>query len=71
MPAKILFWGSTLFILIGFKAREGHLFFFFGVYMLMSATGLFFRCREAREKKKTAAESLPTVNSPTAPSSQS
>lgn len=61
---KLLFWGSMLFIFMGFNALEGNLFFFFGIYLLMSAIGLFFRKREGKGHKREAVESLPVTNPP-------
>lgn len=64
MVTKLLFWGSMLFIFLGFNAREGHLFFFFGIYLLMSAIGLFFRKREGKLRKQAAVEPLPVTSPP-------
>lgn len=61
---KLLFWGSMLFIFMGVNAREGNLFFFFGIYLLMSAIGLFFRKRETKGGKQKPVEPLPVNNPP-------
>ena len=64
MMTKLLFWGSILFIFLGFNAREGNLYFFFGCYLLMSAIGLFFRQKENKAGQKAAVEALPATNPP-------
>ena len=64
MMTKLLFWGSILFIFLGFNAREGCLFFFFGIYLLIGAVGLFFRKREGKTGAQTAVESLPVTPPP-------
>ena len=64
MMTKALFWGSIFFVYLGANAREGHLFFFFGIYLFMSAMGLFFRNREAKAGKPTPIETLPSTSEP-------
>ena len=58
---KLLFWGSMMFFYLGFNAREGNLYYFFAIYLLMGAIGLFFRRRDLKNGKSEAAEALPTT----------
>ena len=64
MLTKLLFWGSMLFIFLGFNALEGNLYFFFGIFLLMSAIGRFFHHRETKGGRKKAVEPLPATNPP-------
>ena len=64
MMVKLLFWGSIPFFYLGFNAREGNLFFFFAIYLLMGAIGLFCRKREARKGKPDPAKALPATQLP-------
>ena len=61
---KLFFWGSMIFFYLGFNAREGNLFYFFAIYSLMVAIGLFFRKREAKKGKPAVAEALPATQTP-------
>lgn len=64
MVTKLLFWGSVLSMFLGVNAREGDLFFFFGTFFFMSATGFFFRGRENKAGKRPGAEALPSPDEP-------
>lgn len=55
MKTRLLFWGSVLFFYLGFAAREGNLYYFFAVYLLMSTVGLHCRKRESEKGKPEAA----------------
>jgi hypothetical protein len=64
MMLKLLFGGSVIFFYLGFSAREGNLFYFFATYLLVSAIGIYFRNREAKQEKPKAAENLPAPQPP-------
>ena len=64
MMTKLLFWGSMLCFYLGFNAREGNLLYFFAIYSLMAAIGLFFRKRESKMGKPEPVEALPTTETP-------
>ena len=53
-----------LFFYLGFNAREGNLFYFFAIYSLMVAVGLFFRKRESKMGKPAPVEALPSTETP-------
>jgi hypothetical protein len=64
MMVKLLFWGSIIFFYLGFNAREGNLLYFFSIYSLMTAIGLFFRKRDYKKGKPAPAEALPPTETP-------
>lgn len=63
MKTKLLFWGGIIFFALGANAKDGTLFYFFAVHLLMLFIGTFLYKISYTPKKDTRVEPLPDSDS--------
>ncbi len=61
MLNKLLFFSALGFLILGLKIRDGMVFYFFAIHLLMLAVGLFFRNREKKLHPRPRVEPLPEI----------
>ena len=63
MKTKLLFFCGIVFLLLGWKTKDGVLFFFFAVHLLTLAIGVFVSRYDQKRQPALTLDTLPKTDS--------
>ena len=63
MKTKLLFFCGIVFLMLGWKTKDGVLFFFFAVHLLTLAIGVFVSRYDQKRQAALTFETLPKTDS--------
>ena len=63
MKTKILFWSAVIFLALGFNTKDGVLYYFFAIHLLMLFIGVFLHKISYTPRPDTNVEPLPKPES--------
>ncbi len=63
MKTKLLFFFGIVFLMLGWKTKDGVLFFFFAVHLLTLAIGVFVSRYDQKRQPALTLDTLPKTDS--------
>ncbi|MDJ0983933.1 MAG: hypothetical protein QNJ26_00215 [Desulfobacterales bacterium] len=63
MKTKLLFFCGIVFLMLGWKTKDGVLFFFFAVHLLTLAIGVFVSRYDQKRQPALTLDTLPKTDS--------